>query len=88
MKTVEKIRDGDEFDPPKLMEWREYQKTPTGSAYYPSAYSLQWHIRQNREYLIDCGALIKLRNRDHIVVKPFEDSIITIGLAAALRGVK
>jgi hypothetical protein len=88
MKTVEKIRDGDEFDPPKLMEWREYQKTPTGSAYYPSAYSLQWYIRQHRKPLIEYGALITLRGRDCIVIEPFEKSIIQIGSSEAHRKMK
>jgi hypothetical protein len=88
MKAAVEVSDPREINSPELMDWREYQKTPRGSVYYPSLYSLQWHIRKNRKALIEGGALIKMRGRDYIVIEPFEKSIVRIGSAEAYKKFK
>ena len=71
-----------------VMSWKEYQKTLRGSAYFPSEYSLQWFIRKHRQYLIEHGALLILRGRDHLHIQRFEISIIDIGAAEACKQLK
>ena len=85
MNTVAKVSEVHQTWPPEIMDWREYQNTPKGKFYYPSIYSLQWHIRKNRLALIRCGALLKLRGRDYLVIDPFEKSMIEIGSADARK---
>ena len=66
-----------------VIDWRRYQQSPTGNRNWPSIYSLQWFIRQNRRRLIKANALIKLRGRDYIIPEIFEKEMISIGSFAA-----
>ena len=72
---------------PLILDWREYQKTESGGRYYPSKYSLAWHIRKYRKQLIQSGALIKLRGKDHLIVNLFEDQIIQLGMQEAKKSI-
>ena len=85
MNTATEVSTEHQKSPPVLMDWREYQRTTRGKLYYPSIYSLQWHIRKNRLVLIRCGALLKLRGRDYLVIDLFEKSMIDIGTADARK---
>ena len=72
---------------PLVLDWRDYQKTESGGRYYPSKYSLAWHIRKYRKELIHSGALIKLRGKDHLIVNLFEDQILKLGTDEAKRSI-
>ncbi len=56
--------------------WRDFQQTPDGKRLFPGLESLRWFIRENRDRLIQAGALLKIRGQWHLVRPEFDDAVI------------
>lgn len=56
--------------------WRDFQQTPDGKRLFPGLESLRWFIRENRDHLIQAGALLKIRGQWHLVRPEFDEAVI------------
>ena len=72
-----------------LQTLADFSDTPEGKNLFgdkPSA--ITWFIRQNRIQLVEAGALLKIRNHDFIDKSKFNQAVINIGQACALKSIE
>ncbi len=56
--------------------WRDFQQTADGKRLFPGLESLRWFIRENRDQLVQAGALIKIRGQWHVVRPEFDAAVV------------
>lgn len=49
----------------------------------PSRGSLQWLVRQHKDRLVQCGALLLIRGTWYVNARPFDAELLAIGQAEA-----
>lgn len=66
--------------------WRDFQQTADGKRLFPSLESLRWFIRENRDQLVQAGALIKIRGQWHVVRPEFDAAVVDTLRKKAISG--
>lgn len=66
-----------------LRKLAEYRQTRTHV--FPSDSALQWFVRQNRDALVEAGALVMLTGQWHAVEPKFDAFVLEAGKRAAQR---
>lgn len=72
-----------------LQKLADFLVTPEGKNLFdekPNA--ILWYIRQNRIQLVEAGAILKIRNHDFIDKSKFNQAVINIGQARALKSIE
>ena len=72
-----------------LQKLADFLVTPEGKNLFdekPNA--ILWYIRQNRIQLVEAGAILKIRNHDFIEKSKFNQAVINIGQARALKSIE
>ena len=72
-----------------LQKLADFLVTPEGKNLFdekPNA--ILWYIRQNRIQLVEAGAILKIRNHDFIDKSKFNQAVINIGKARALKSIE
>ena len=72
-----------------LQKLADFLVTPEGKNLFdekPNA--ILWYIRQNRILLVEAGAILKIRNHDFIDKSKFNQAVINIGQARALKSIE
>ena len=75
-KTLEITRMQTQNSLSAVENWREFHKSTDGKRLFPGLESLRWFIRENRDSLIQAGALVKIRGQWHLVRPEFDDAVI------------
>jgi len=66
--------------------WRDFQQTADGKRLFPGLESLRWFIRENRDQLVQAGALIKIRGQWHVVRPEFDAAVVDTLRKKAIAG--
>lgn len=66
-----------------LLSLDEYRETR--DRVFGSKTSLQWFVRQNREALVDGGALLLIGNKWRVVPSAFDAVVVAVGAQDARR---